>query len=87
MNYITDCNCERGRNTETSKKKRAIPANYDIEFENEPEGYNCQQKLSQPLIDDMLVNPMKYPSLHWSKQLEQEGPTAVLQSPGSCADL
>ena len=82
----------RGRNTETSKKNRAIPANYDIEFENEPEGYNCQQELSQSLIDDMLVKAMKYSSLrrgvfHWSKQLEQEGPTAVLQSPESCADL
>ena len=62
MNYITDCNCERGRNTETSKKKRAIPANYDNELENEPDGYNCQQELSQSLIDDMLVNAMKSPS-------------------------
>ena len=49
--------------TQTSKKKRAIPANYDIKLDNEPEGYNCQQELSQSLIDDMLVKAMKYSSL------------------------
>ena len=73
MNYITDCNCERGRNTETSKKKRAIPANYDIKLENEPEGYNCQQELSQSLIDDMLVKAMKYPSLRLQEMFMAKG--------------